>query len=54
MSGVGSSPVLATYETSQVLFAGGLSWGSPVFAPPNDWPVSHVLTLEMDGELNSS
>ena len=42
MSGVGSSPALATYETSQVLLAGvsgGFSRGSPVFAPPTDWPV---------------
>ena len=37
MSGVGSSPALATCETSQVLLAGvpdGFSRGSPVFAPP--------------------
>ena len=35
MSGVGSSPVLTTCETSQVLLAGvpgGFSRGSPVFA----------------------
>ena len=41
--GVGSSPALATCETSQVLLAsvsGGFSRGSPVFAPPTDWPVS--------------
>ena len=40
VSGVGSSPVLATCETSQVLLAGvsgGFSRGSPVFAPPTDW-----------------
>ena len=33
-------------ETSQVLLAGvsgGFSWGSPVFAPPTDWPVSYEL-----------
>ena len=45
-AGVGSSPALATYETSQVLLAGvsgGYSRGSPVFAPPTDWPVSYKL-----------
>ena len=44
--GVGSSPALATCETSQVLLAGvsgGFSQGSPVFAPPTDWPVSYEL-----------
>ena len=43
VSGVGSSPALATCETSQVLLAGVpgcFSRGSPVFAPPTDWPVS--------------
>ena len=37
---------LATCETSQVLLAGvsgGFSRGSPVFAPPTDWPVSYEL-----------
>ena len=32
--------------TSQVLLAGvpgGFSRGSPVFAPPTDWPVSYEL-----------
>ena len=46
VSGVGSSPALATCETSQVLLAGvsgGFSRGSPVFAPPTDWPVSYEL-----------
>ena len=46
VSGVGSSPALATCETSQVLLAGvsgGFSQGSPVFAPPTDWPVSYEL-----------
>ena len=46
LSGVGSSPALATCETSQVLLAGvsvGFSRGSPVFAPPTDWPVSYEL-----------
>ena len=46
VSGVGSSPALATCETSQVLLAGvsgGFSRGSPVFAPPYDWPVSCEL-----------
>ena len=46
MTVVGSSPALATCETSQVLLAGvsgGFSRGSPVFAPPTDWPVSYVL-----------
>ena len=40
------SPALATCETSQVLLAGvsdGFSRGSPVFAPPTDWPVSYEL-----------
>ena len=38
-SSVGSSPALATCETSQVLLAGVpgvFSRGSPVFAPPTD------------------
>ena len=46
VSGAGSSPALATCETSQVLLAGvsgGFSRGSPVFAPPTDWPVSYEL-----------
>ena len=46
VSGVGSSPALATCETSQVLLAGvpgGFSRDSPVFAPPTDWPVSYEL-----------
>ena len=46
VSGVGSSPALATCETSQVLLAGvsgGFSRGSPVFAPPTDWLVSCEL-----------
>ena len=32
MSGVGSNPALATYETSQVLFA-GVAGGSPGVLP---------------------
>ena len=46
VTGVGSSPALATCETSQVLLAGvsgGFSRGSPIFAPPTDWPVSYEL-----------
>ena len=46
VTGVGSSPALATCETSQVLLAGvsgGFSRGSPVFAPPTDWPVLYEL-----------
>ena len=46
VSGVGSSPALATCETSPVLLAGvpgGFSRGSPVFTPPTDWPVSYEL-----------
>ena len=42
MSGVGSSPALATCETSQVLLA-GVSGGFPgvlPFRPPIDWLVS--------------
>ena len=53
MSYVGSSPALATCETSQVLLAGvsgGFSRGSPVFTPPTDWPVSYEL--ERDVKLN--
>ena len=33
-------------ENSQVLLAGvpgGFSWGSPVLAPPTDWPSSYEL-----------
>ena len=44
VSGVGSSPALATCETSQVLLAGvpgGFSRGSPVFAHPLIGP-SHM------------
>ena len=29
--------------TSQVLLAGGVFWGSPVFAPPTDRPVSYEM-----------
>ena len=46
MSEVGSSPALATCETSQVLLAGEsgvFSRGSHVFAQPTDWPVSYEL-----------
>ena len=46
VSGVGSSPALATCETSQVMLAGvlgGFSRGSPVFASPTVWPVSYEL-----------
>ena len=46
MTGVGSSPILATCETSQVLLAGasgGFSRGFPDFAPPTDWHVSYEL-----------
>ena len=38
----GSSPALGTCGTSHVLLAGvpgGFSWGSPIYAPPTDWPV---------------
>ena len=56
MSGVGSSPTQDTCETSQVLLAGvpvGFSQGSPVFAPPTEWPVSYELNnLERDVKLN--
>ena len=56
MSGAGSSPALATCETSQVLLAGvagGFSLGSPVFAPPTDWPVLYELNnLERDVKLS--
>ena len=46
VSGVGSSPALATCENSQVLLAGvsgGFSWNSPIFTPPTDWSVSYEL-----------
>ena len=46
VSGVGSSPALATCETSQVLPAGvpgGFPRGSPIFAQPINWPVSYEL-----------
>ena len=46
VSGVGSSPALAKCETNHVLLAGvpgGFSRGSPVFAPPTDWPVLYEL-----------
>ena len=43
-------------ETSQVLLAGVpgvFSQGSPVFAPPTDWPVSYELNnLERYVKLN--
>ena len=56
VSGVGSSPALATCETSQVLLVGvpgGLSRGFPVLAPPTDWPISYELNgLERDLKLN--
>ena len=37
---------VATCETSQVLLAGvsdGFSRGSPVFAPPTNWPISYEV-----------
>ena len=46
VSNVGSRPTRGTCQTSQVLLAGvsgGFSRGSPVFAPPSDWPVSYEL-----------
>ena len=49
VSGLGSSPALATCETSQVLLAGVsgvFSRGSPVFVPPTDWPVSYELKYQ--------
>ena len=45
VSGVGSSPALATCETSQVLLAGvpgGFSRGSPVFAHLLIGPSHHM------------
>ena len=53
MSGVGSSPTLATCETSQVLLA-GVSGGFPgvlMFAPPIDWLVS-MSEIILKGTLN--
>ena len=49
VSGVGLSPAphgAHVSKTSQVLLAGvhgDFSRGSPVFAPPTDWPVSYEL-----------
>ena len=46
LSGVGSSPIRGICETSQVLLAdvpGGFSWGSSVFVPPTNRPVSCEL-----------
>ena len=55
MSGVGSSPALATCETSQVLLA-GVSGGFPgvlPFRPPIDWLVSmSEIILKWDIKLN--
>ena len=53
MSGVGSSPALATCETSQVLLA-GVSGGLPgvlPFRPPIDWLVS-MSEIILKGTLN--
>ena len=53
MSGVGSSPALATCETSQVLLA-GVSGGFPgvlPFRPPIDWLVS-MSEIILKGTLN--
>ena len=46
VTGVGSSPALATCETSHVLLAGvscGFSRGSPVFVPHTDRPISYGM-----------
>ena len=53
VSGVGSSPALATCETSQVLLA-GVSGGFPgvlPFGPPIDWLVS-MSEIILKGTLN--
>ena len=53
MSGVGSSPALATCETSQVLLA-GVSGGFPGDTPvsqPIDWLVS-MSEIILKGTLN--
>ena len=53
VSGVGSSPALATCETIQVLLA-GVSGGFPVvlpFRPPCDWLVS-MSEIILKGTLN--
>ena len=53
VSGVGSSPALATCETSQVLLA-GVSGGFPgvlPFRPPMDWLVS-MSEIILKGTLN--
>ena len=52
---MGSSPALAICETSQVLLSGVpgvFSRGSPVFAPPTDWPVSYELKKRYWGMQN--
>ena len=52
-TGVGSSPALATCETSQVLLA-GVSGGFPgvlPFRPPIDWLVS-MSEIILKGTLN--
>ena len=53
MSGVGSSPALATCETRQVLLAGvsGVFPGNSRFAPPIDWLVS-MSEIILKGTLN--
>ena len=46
VSGVSSRPTMATCETGQVLLAGvpgGVSRGTPVFAPPTVWRFSYEL-----------
>ena len=53
VTGVGSSPALATCETSQVLLA-GVSGGFPgvlPFRPPIDWLVS-MSEIILKGTLN--
>ena len=53
VSGVGSSPALATCETRQVLLA-GVSGGFPgvlPFRPPIDWLVS-MSEIILKGTLN--
>ena len=40
VTGVGSSPALATCETSEVLFAGVSGGFLPGYSPPTDWLVS--------------
>ena len=54
MSGVGSSPALATCETRQVLLvgvSGGFPGALPFRPPPIDWLIS-MSEIILDGTVN--